>query len=108
MDAADTIIVRLAAALCKSALQARHNKLISQRQLLKDVWGPTNERETNYLRVFMAQIRHKLEPEPSRPRYFITEPRMGYRFVPGARESPTTWGPFDERSECEALPTPSH
>jgi two-component system, OmpR family, KDP operon response regulator KdpE len=68
----------------------RHpNKLITQRQLLKDVWGPTYERETNYLRVFMAQIRHKLEPEPSRPRYFITEPRVGYRFVPDARQ-PTT------------------
>jgi two-component system KDP operon response regulator KdpE len=68
----------------------RHpNKLITQRQLLKDVWGPTYERETNYLRVFMAQIRHKLEPEPSRPRYFITEPRVGYRFVPDAGQSST-------------------
>jgi two-component system KDP operon response regulator KdpE len=68
----------------------RHpNKLITQHQLLRDVWGPTYERETNYLRVFMAQIRHKLEPEPSRPRYFVTEPRVGYRFVPDARQSPT-------------------
>jgi two-component system KDP operon response regulator KdpE len=64
----------------------RHpNKLITQRQLLKDVWGPKYERETNYLRVFMAQIRRKLEPEPSRPRYFVTEPRMGYRFIPEGR-----------------------
>ena len=39
--------------------------------------------QTNYLRVYMAQIRRKLEPEPARPRYFITEPRMGYRFEPG-------------------------
>jgi two-component system KDP operon response regulator KdpE len=60
----------------------RHKgKLVSQVQLLKEVWGPTYGEETNYLRVFMAQIRHKLEPEPSRPRYFITEPGMGYRFV---------------------------
>ena len=46
--------------------------------------GPRYERETNYLRVYMAQIRRKLEPDPSRPRYFLTEPRMGYRFEPGS------------------------
>jgi two-component system, OmpR family, KDP operon response regulator KdpE len=56
-------------------------KLVAQTQLLKEVWGPKYENETNYLRVFMAQIRRKLEPEPSRPRYFITEPGMGYRFT---------------------------
>ena len=55
-------------------------KLVSQRQLLQDVWGPQYGDETNYLRVHMAHIRRKLEPEPSRPRYFITEPGMGYRF----------------------------
>jgi two-component system KDP operon response regulator KdpE len=61
----------------------RHpGKLVSQTQLLQEVWGPQYERETNYLRVFMAQIRRKLEPEPARPRYFLTEARMGYRFVP--------------------------
>jgi two-component system KDP operon response regulator KdpE len=60
----------------------RHEgKLVSQLQLLKEVWGPTYEVETNYLRVFMAQIRHKLEPNPSHPIYFITEPGMGYRFL---------------------------
>jgi len=57
------------------------DKLVGQRQLLQDVWGPRYEQETNYLRVYMAQIRRKLEPDPSRPRYFITEPGMGYRFV---------------------------
>ena len=55
-------------------------KLVSQRQLLQDVWGPQYGEETNYLRVHMAHIRRKLEPEPSRPRYFVTEPGMGYRF----------------------------
>lgn len=61
----------------------RHaGKLVSQRQLLRDVWGPQYRDETNYLRVHMAHIRRKLEPEPSRPRYFITEPGMGYRFDP--------------------------
>jgi two-component system, OmpR family, KDP operon response regulator KdpE len=61
----------------------RHpGKLVSQRQLLQDVWGPRYENETNYLRVYMAQIRRKLEPEPAHPRHFITEPGMGYRFEP--------------------------
>jgi len=59
-------------------------RLVSQRQLLQAVWGPRYEKETNYLRVYMAQIRRKLEPDPARPRYFLTEPRMGYRFEPAA------------------------
>jgi two-component system, OmpR family, KDP operon response regulator KdpE len=58
-------------------------RLVTQRQLLQEVWGPQYEKETNYLRVYLAQIRQKLEPDPSRPRYFITEARMGYRFEPG-------------------------
>jgi two-component system KDP operon response regulator KdpE len=57
-------------------------KLIGQRQLLQEVWGPQYSRETNYLRLYLAQIRRKLEPVPSRPRYFLTEPGMGYRFNP--------------------------
>jgi two-component system KDP operon response regulator KdpE len=61
----------------------RHpGRLITQRQLLQQVWGPAYERETNYLRVYLAQLRHKLEPDPSRPKYLITEPGMGYRFEP--------------------------
>jgi two-component system KDP operon response regulator KdpE len=59
----------------------RHRgKLVAQKQLLQEVWGPAYETETNYLRVFMAQVRRKLEPEPGQPRYFFTEPGMGYRF----------------------------
>ncbi|HEY0688938.1 MAG TPA: response regulator [Kribbella sp.] len=57
-------------------------KLISQRRLLREVWGPTYETETNYLRVYIAQLRRKLELEPSRPRHLLTEPGMGYRFHP--------------------------
>ena len=61
----------------------RHpGKLVSQRQLLQEVWGPQYESETNYLRLYMAQIRRKLEPVPGQPRHFITEPGMGYRFEP--------------------------
>ena len=57
-------------------------RLVTQRQLLQEVWGPHYHDETNYLRVYMAQIRRKLEPDPARPRYFVTEPGMGYRFEP--------------------------
>jgi two-component system KDP operon response regulator KdpE len=60
----------------------RHEgKLVSQRQLLQEVWGPSYETETNYLRVYMAQLRRKLEADPSHPRHLITEPGMGYRFI---------------------------
>jgi len=61
-------------------LLRNEGKLVTQRQLLQEVWGPRYERETNYLRVFLAQIRRKLEPDPSRPRFFVTEPGVGYRF----------------------------
>jgi two-component system KDP operon response regulator KdpE len=55
-------------------------KLVTYEQLLHEVWGPTYGKETNYLRVYMTQIRQKLEPEPSRPRYFLTEQGIGFRF----------------------------
>jgi two-component system KDP operon response regulator KdpE len=62
----------------------RHaGKLVTQRQLLQEVWGPQYGDESNYLRVHIAHLRRKLEPDRSRPRYLITEPGMGYRFVPG-------------------------
>jgi two-component system KDP operon response regulator KdpE len=61
-------------------LARNRGRLVTQRQLLQEVWGPQYGTESNYLRVFMAQIRRKLEPDPSRPKYFVTEPGMGYRF----------------------------
>ncbi len=57
-------------------------KLVSHRQLLHEVWGPGYEQETNYLRVYLAQLRAKLEPDPAHPRHLRTEPGMGYRFEP--------------------------
>ena len=60
----------------------RHQgRLVSGRRLLQDVWGPAYGTETNYLRVYMAQLRRKLEADPARPRHLLTEPGMGYRFV---------------------------
>jgi two-component system KDP operon response regulator KdpE len=64
------------------SLVTRPGRLVSQRQLLSDGWGPAYTVETNYLRVYVAGLRRKLEPDPSRPRYLLTEPGMGYRFVP--------------------------
>jgi two-component system, OmpR family, KDP operon response regulator KdpE len=59
----------------------RHSgKLVGQKQLLQEVWGPSYESETNYLRVYMAQLRRKLERNPARPRHLLTEPGIGYRF----------------------------
>ncbi len=61
----------------------RHpGRLVSQRQLLHDVWGPGYETETEYLRVLIGRVRRKLEVDHSRPRHFRTEPGMGYRFEP--------------------------
>ncbi|CAL9314358.1 response regulator [Streptomyces griseoincarnatus] len=55
-------------------------RLITQKHLLKEVWGVSQSSKTNYLRVYMAQLRRKLERDPSHPRHLITEPGMGYRF----------------------------
>ncbi|MEV0173735.1 response regulator [Streptomyces sp. NPDC050803] len=57
-------------------------RLITQKQLLQEVWGVSRSSKTNYLRVYMAQLRRKLETDPAHPRYLITEPGMGYRFEP--------------------------
>jgi two-component system KDP operon response regulator KdpE len=65
-----------------SSLVRAPGRLVGQRQLLHAVWGPAYEKETHYLRVYMAQLRRKLEPDPAHPRYLMTEPGMGYRFTP--------------------------
>ncbi|HEX9636195.1 MAG TPA: response regulator [Acidobacteriota bacterium] len=65
---------RLLALLIKHA-----GKVVTQRQLLKEVWGPNAVEHTHYLRVYMAQLRHKLEADPARPRYLLTETGIGYR-----------------------------
>lgn len=61
-------------------LLARHaGKVLTHRQLLKDVWGPGATEQTHYLRVYMGQLRRKIEPDPARPRLLITEAGVGYR-----------------------------
>ena len=63
-------------------LVRNRDRLVTQRQLLQEVWGPGYQTEANYLRVYVANLRRKLEPDPSAPRYLLTEPGMGYRFRP--------------------------
>jgi two-component system KDP operon response regulator KdpE len=63
-------------------------KLLSRNQLLTEVWGPGYADATGNLRLYMAQLRRKLEPDPARPRWLITEPGMGYRYQPSADEVP--------------------
>jgi two-component system KDP operon response regulator KdpE len=64
-------------------LVRNEGRLVSRTQLLQEVWGPGYATETNYLRVYMAQLRRKLEPDRAHPRHLLTEPGMGYRFVSG-------------------------
>ncbi len=62
---------------------ARHpNRVVTHRTLLEAVWGEASQEQPEYLRVFMGQLRKKLEPDPSNPRYLVTEPWVGYRFNP--------------------------
>lgn len=63
-------------------LARRRGRLVRQSELLHAVWGPGYERQSNYLRVHLASIRRKLEDDPSAPRIFVTEPGIGYRFLP--------------------------
>jgi two-component system, OmpR family, KDP operon response regulator KdpE len=63
-------------------LVRNRGKLVGQKQLLQEVWGPSYASETHYLRVYLAQLRRKLEPQPSQPRHLLTEAGMGYRFEP--------------------------
>jgi len=65
-----------------AAVVAEPGKLLSQRYLLEKVWGPTYRAETQNVRQYMAQLRRKLEPDPTRPAHLLTEPGMGYRFQP--------------------------
>ena len=65
-------------------LAQNRGRLVTHRQLLQEVWGPSYENETHYLRVHVAHIRAKIEPDPARPRYVITEPGVGYRLLDSA------------------------
>ena len=67
---------KLLATLVKHA-----GKVVTHQQLLREVWGPSHDDQSHYVRVYMAHLRHKLEAEPARPRYLLTEPGVGYRLA---------------------------
>jgi two-component system KDP operon response regulator KdpE len=62
-------------------LAQNEGKLMTHNTILREVWGPAYQRESSYLHVFVSQLRRKLEPDPARPRYILTEPGAGYRLV---------------------------
>jgi two-component system KDP operon response regulator KdpE len=63
-------------------VMVRHaDRVLTHAQLLKEVWGPQHEEQAHYVRVYMGQLRRKLEPDPARPRYIRTEPGIGYRLI---------------------------
>ena len=65
------------------------DRLVSRQTLLTEIWGPTHVNDSGYLRLYVAQLRKKLEPDPAHPRHLLTDPGMGYRFVPaGAGRAP--------------------
>ncbi len=82
----------------------RHpGKLLSQRQLLAEVWGPGYADATGNLRLYMTQLRRKLEPDPARPRWLHTEPGMGYRYQPDADGSKPGATGEPERSGARSM-----
>ena len=66
---------------CCGVLAQNEGKLMTHKAILREVWGPAYQRESSYLHVFVSQLRRKLEPDPARPRYILTEPGAGYRLV---------------------------
>ena len=66
-----------------SVLVRHAGRVLTHRQLLKDVWGPSHVDHAHYLRIYMAQLRRKLEEDPAQPRFLLTEPGVGYRLAPG-------------------------
>ncbi len=73
---------------CSRCCSGTPGKLLSRNQLLTEVWGPGYADATGNLRLYMAQLRRKLEPDPARPRWLITEPGMGYRYQPSQEPDP--------------------
>ncbi|MFO1206051.1 MAG: two-component system response regulator KdpE [Burkholderiales bacterium] len=63
-------------------LTSQPGKVLTHRQILREVWGPSHVESSHYLRIYMGHLRHKLEADPAQPRHFITETGIGYRFVP--------------------------
>ena len=89
VDLANRIVTRAALPVHLTAIEYRllsvlarnFGKVITHRQLLRDVWGPSHVEQSHYLRIYMGQLRHKLEDDPARPRHLLTETGVGYRLT---------------------------
>ena len=68
-------------------LALNEGKLLTHRPILREVWGPAYQGESHYLHVYVSQLRRKIEPDPARPRYLLTEPGAGYRLVEPASDA---------------------
>ncbi|MBC7591212.1 MAG: response regulator transcription factor [Salinibacterium sp.] len=96
VDLAAHIVTRSGAAIRLTPTEWRllevllrnHDRLVTREMLLTEVWGPQYTTDTGYLRLYLSQLRKKLEPEPGSPRYLLTEAGMGYRFSSGASGTP--------------------
>jgi two-component system KDP operon response regulator KdpE len=64
-----------------SYLLANSGKVLTHRQLLRDIWGPSHAEDSHYVRIYMGHLRRKIEDDPSQPRHIVTESGVGYRFV---------------------------
>jgi two-component system KDP operon response regulator KdpE len=64
-----------------AVMMASSGRVLTHQQILRQVWGPRHSLEMNYLRVYMKKLRHKIEPEPARPKYLVNEPGIGYRLM---------------------------
>jgi two-component system, OmpR family, KDP operon response regulator KdpE len=73
-------------------------KVLTHRMLLQSIWGPEYGGEAEYLRVYINRLRHKLEPDSANPRFLLTEPGVGYRFVPPEREGARRYPPAEHTS----------
>jgi two-component system KDP operon response regulator KdpE len=89
LDLANRLVTRAGTPVHLTAIEYRLvfvlarnlGKVITHRQLLRDVWGPSHIEQAHYLRIYMSQLRHKLEDDPARPRYLLTETGVGYRLA---------------------------
>ena len=82
----------------------RPGQLVGSAQILTGVWGPGFSQRTNYLRFHMARLRRKLEPDPARPRWLLTEPGMGYRYQPDPDTGELPGGPPAAASPARRAP----
>ena len=73
---------------CSACSAKNEGKLLTHTTILREVWGPAYQRESSYIHVYVSQLRRKLEPDPSRPSYILTEPGVGYRLVNPALDNP--------------------